>query len=53
LLNKTDLIDEEKKELIKKLLAKINPTAKIIESIKGVIDLKEIINTKLFNFEEA
>ncbi|CAD8155243.1 unnamed protein product [Paramecium octaurelia] len=53
ILNKTDLVEEERKEFILNLLKKLNPNAKIIESIQGQIDLKEIINTKLFNFEEA
>ncbi len=53
ILNKIDLVDEEKKQFILSLLQKLNPNAKIIQSVKGEIDLKEIINTKLFNFEEA
>lgn len=53
ILNKVDMIDAERKTLILSLLKKVNPTAKVLESVKSVIDLKEIINTRLFNFEAA
>lgn len=52
-INKLDLITDENKSLLRGILTKLNPTAKIIEATQSRIDLKEILNTKLFNFEEA
>jgi len=52
-LNKTDLISSVQKDLLMATLRKLNPVAKIITSVLGKIDSKEILNTKLFNFEEA
>jgi G3E family GTPase len=52
-LNKTDLVKKEDIVLLKNLLQKLNPNAKIIESKFGKIDLKEILNTGMFNFDEA
>lgn len=52
-LNKTDLVTKENLGVLKATLKKINPSAKIIESIYSKIDSKEIINTGLFDFEEA
>lgn len=53
IINKLDLVTDKNKNLLKGILTKLNPTAKIIEATQSRIDLKEILNTKLFNFEEA
>lgn len=53
LISKTDLV---KKEDVKKLIAIIktlNTHAKIIPISKGEIDVEEILNTGLFDFEKA
>ena len=52
-LNKTDLVPKEDLMVLKSALAKLNPSAKILESEFSKIDIKEIINTNQFNFEEA
>lgn len=52
-LNKVDLVDEKTVGLLRSALQKLNPNAKIIESTFGKVPLKEIINTGLFDFEEA
>lgn len=52
-LNKTDLVPSEDLIVLKSAIQKLNPSAKIIESTFSKIDLKEIIHTGLFNFEEA
>ena len=52
LLNKCDLIDEESLDKINRLVAKIQPNAKIIRSIKGKVDLTQILDTKSFNMDE-
>ena len=52
-LNKTDLIDTKTLGLLKASIKKLNPSAKIIDSSFSKVDTKEILNTKLFDFEEA
>jgi G3E family GTPase len=53
LLNKVDLTDEKTVGLLKAAIQKLNPKAKIITSSFGKIPANEILNTKLFDFEEA
>lgn len=53
ILNKTDLVDADTAGLLKAAICKLNPSAKIIAAEFGRIALKEILNTGLFNFEEA
>ncbi len=53
ILNKTDLVDEKTVGLLRASLQKLNPGAKIINSNFSKVDPKEILNTKLFDFEEA
>jgi G3E family GTPase len=53
ILNKTDLSDEKTVGLLKTAIQKLNPKAKIITSSFGKIPANEILNTKLFDFEEA
>lgn len=52
-LNKIDLIDEETLLKIEGFLRKLNPSAKIIPTRFSVIELDEILNTHLFDFEKA
>ncbi|CAM4279760.1 GTPase, G3E family [Pedobacter westerhofensis] len=53
ILNKTDLISAEDLKLLKAVVRKLNPSARQIESSFSKVDPKEILNTGLFNFEEA
>jgi len=53
LLNKTDLVSEKHLRILEAGLNKLNPGAKIIKSSYSRVDPKEIINTGLFDFEEA
>ena len=53
ILNKTDLVDAETVGLLKASIQKLNPGAKIIASDFSKVEPKEILNTKLFDFEEA
>ncbi len=52
-LNKIDLVDEKTVGLLKAAIHKLNPGAKIIHSSFSKISPNEILNTKLFDFEEA
>jgi len=53
ILNKTDLVETRTVNLLKAAIQKLNPGAKIIPSIFGKVSPKAILNTKLFNFDEA
>ncbi len=53
ILNKTDLVNEDSLGLLKAAIQKLNPTAKIISSTFGKVDPSMILNTGLFDFEEA
>lgn len=53
ILNKTDLVTEEHLGTLKAAIHKLNPSAKIIESSFSKVSPKEILNTGMFNFEEA
>jgi len=53
ILNKTDLVSEEDLKLIRAVIRKLNPSAKQIESVYSKIELKEILNTGLFDFETS
>ncbi len=52
-LNKTDLVSETDLGVLKAAIQKLNPSAKIIESSYSKVDIHEILNTHMFNFEEA
>jgi G3E family GTPase len=53
ILNKTDLVSKDHLGVLKAAIHKLNPTARILESSFSKIDPKEILNTGLYNFEEA
>lgn len=53
LLNKTDLVSEERLGLLEGILSKLNPEARIIRSTYGQVDPKEILHTKLFDYDRA
>lgn len=52
-LNKVDLIGEEEKEKLLGILHSLNPRAKIEISEFGQVNLDKILNTQLFDFNEA
>ncbi|MFN5133924.1 MAG: GTP-binding protein, partial [Chitinophagaceae bacterium] len=53
ILNKTDLVSKEDAGVLKAMLRKLNAEARIIESSFGKVDLKDIMNTGLFDFEKT
>ena len=53
ILNKSDLVTETQLGLLENTLKKLNPTAKIIRTTHSQIDPKEILNTGLFDYDEA
>lgn len=53
IINKTDLVDTATLTKIKSLVKSLNPSAKVLTSIRSKVDLKEILNTRRFSFEKA
>lgn len=53
ILNKTDLISVDDLNLLKALIRKLNPSAKQITSSFSQVDPAELLNTGLFDFDEA
>ncbi|KAA2244767.1 GTP-binding protein [Chitinophaga agrisoli] len=52
-LNKCDLVAQHELNTLKALLRKLNADARIIESTNGVVPLKEILHTGLFDFDRT
>jgi G3E family GTPase len=52
-LNKTDLITEEELGVLRSVIQKLNPHARIVTSQFGRVALKEVLQTGLFNYEAA
>ena len=53
IINKTDLVDATTLGVLKAAIKKLNPSAKIIESSFSKVEPSAILNTGLFNFDEA
>ena len=53
ILNKTDLVDEKTVGLLSVAIKKLNPGAKIISTQFSKVQLNDVLNTGLFDFEEA
>ncbi len=53
ILNKTDLVSPSDVDLLESLIKKMNPDSKIVRSQFGKVDLDNIINTGLFDFEKT
>ena len=53
ILNKLDLIAPEQAHVLEAIIKKLNPSAKVIKSTFGKVDPSVILNTGLFNLEEA
>lgn len=53
ILNKTDLVSKDKLGVLRTAIQKLNPSAKIIESTFSKVEPSKILNTGLFDFEEA
>ncbi|MEC8882251.1 MAG: GTP-binding protein [Pseudomonadota bacterium] len=53
LLNKIDLISKEELKIVKSIIRSLNAKAKIIETTNSQVSIDQVMNTGLFNFEEA
>lgn len=52
-VNKCDMVTKDTCNRIERVIQKLNPTAKVLMTTQAKIDLKEILNTKMFDFEQA
>lgn len=52
-LNKCDLVSDEELERLESILRALQPEAKLIRSINGIIEPSEILNTGRFDFERV
>lgn len=52
-LNKTDLVNKDTLGVLRAMIQKLNPKAKIIESSFSKVSPNDILHTGLFDFEEA
>ncbi|PCD42310.1 hypothetical protein AU210_004840 [Fusarium oxysporum f. sp. radicis-cucumerinum] len=53
ILNKLDMVDASTKPRLLDLIKKLNHRAKILESSYGKVDVKQIVNTGMFNLQVA
>lgn len=53
ILNKCDLVSEEQRLALKAVMRKLNADARIIETERSVVPLKEILHTQLFDFDKT
>jgi ribosomal protein S18 len=52
-LNKCDLVTARKLEKVEGTLRTLNPRARLLKSTRGVVPLKEVLETNLFDFDQA
>ncbi|OCT13513.1 cobalamin biosynthesis protein CobW [Paenibacillus pectinilyticus] len=53
ILNKCDMLEEDDLQELERVLRTLQPRAKFIRSVQGKVAPAEILNTHLFNFDEA
>ena len=53
LLNKVDLVSKSELKILSEIIQKLNPDAKLIQTNHSKVNLEEVINTGLFDFEKA
>ncbi|MEK3834824.1 MULTISPECIES: GTP-binding protein [unclassified Paenibacillus] len=53
LLNKCDLVEEAELNKLEAVLRRLQPRAKIIRTVNAQVELSEILNTGLFDFEQT
>jgi G3E family GTPase len=53
IISKVDLVSAERLQELEDLLHKLNPSAKLIRAEMGQVPLKQVLNTGMFNMEQA
>eukprot|EP00854_Cymbomonas_tetramitiformis_P007037 gene7037-8393_t len=52
-INKTDTVDAEELKVVRSVITELNPTARLMEAEFGLVPLKKVLSTGLFDFEQA
>jgi G3E family GTPase len=52
-LNKCDVVDEARLQLLEGVLRRLNPQARLVRAEHGRVDAREILGTRRFDFERA
>jgi G3E family GTPase len=52
-LNKVDLVAPDQLKLLEGIIRKLNPDARLVKTSFGKLLARDILNTKLFNYEQA
>ncbi|MCL8010033.1 GTP-binding protein [Streptomyces sp. AS02] len=52
-LNKLDLVDEATADRLRAALRRLNPVARIVDTVRGQLPLQEVLGTRLFDLERA
>ncbi len=52
-ITKIDLVDAERVGLVRAIVRRLNPDAKIVEAERGAVPLDQVLGTSLFDFERA
>ena len=53
LLNKVDMVSTSELKLLSEIIHKLNPEAKLIKTNHSKVELDEVMNTNMFDFEKA
>jgi len=53
IINKTDLVSKEQLEELQAIIHKLNPDARIIPASQSKVNLEQVLNTGLFDYEKA
>lgn len=52
-LNKLDLVDDESAERLRSILTRLNPGARLLDSVRGRVRAADVLGTGLFDVEQA
>ncbi|MGN9758263.1 GTP-binding protein [Streptomyces sp. SD31] len=52
-LNKLDLVDDVTADRLRAALGRLNPAARIVDTVQGQVALQEVLGTRLFDLERA
>lgn len=52
-ISKVDLVEPAIVDQIRGIVTKLNPEAKILEAVNGNVDIKDVLGTGMFDFEQA
>lgn len=53
ILNKVDLVSEEQLKIVRAIIKSLNAKAKVIETSQSKVDINDVMDTGLFDIEEA